>query len=340
MAEASPRVNARLAALRSSAGLEPSAPMNAPAMAPAATMAAATAVEAVMAPTAAARPRSISSALVPWAGARAAASGAASVAVTHPYALRRGEAAIMQRAPMAVSGDLWRSQDMPGLTGQATADPRWRMWRDASAALVAFALVGLVLVGGDLLRLPTGPQPGAAGLVAAAVTPGRTTAPTAIAIAARTPDPSVSLAPLVLTTPTPGSIVTPAPVTVPAAGPTPPLTGPRPPASTPKPTPRPTPKPTPRPTPSLDPAFFCDNYAPVPLQQISCEVATSNGGPVAYQWFVSDDGTTYHPVSDGAGRSVSLSFAVPGYYYVKVILTRGSTSVPSDPAAITVGPLP
>lgn len=338
MAEASPRVNARLAGLRSGLGLEPSAPMNAPAWAPAAAMAAATAAETVMAPTPAARPRSISSALVPWAGARAAASRAASVAVTHPYAPRHGEAAIMQRAPMAVSAALWRSQDMPGLTDRASADPRWRMWRDASAALVAFALVGLVLVGGDFLRLPTGPQPGAPGLVAAAVTPGRTTAPTAIAPA--TPDATVSLEPLVVTTPTPGPIGPPAPVTVPAAGPTPPLTGPRPPAPTPKPTPRPTPKPTPRPTPSLDPAFFCDNYTPVALHQITCEVATSNGGPVAYQWFVSDDGTTYHPVSDGAGRSVSLSFAVPGYYYVKVILTRGSTSVPSDPAAITVGLLP
>ena len=167
MAEATPRVNARLAGLRLGIGPESSAPFDAPAPAPAAAMATATTPEAFIPPTPAARPRSISSALVPWAGARAAASRAASVAVTHAYSVHPGEAAIMRRAPMALDGDLWRSQDMPGDSGRAPADPRWRMWRDASAALVAFALVGLVFVGGDLLRLPSGPQPGGNAVVAA-----------------------------------------------------------------------------------------------------------------------------------------------------------------------------
>ena len=167
MAEATPRVHARLAGLRGGDAAEPAASINAPAMAPAMAVAAAPAPEMVLPPTPA-RPRSISSALVPWAGARAAASRAASVAVTHGYDLRSGEASIMRRAPTAVDGHLWRSQELQGPGGRPPADPRWRMWRDASAALVAFALVGLVLLGGDLLRLPSGPPPATPGLVALA----------------------------------------------------------------------------------------------------------------------------------------------------------------------------
>lgn len=337
VAEATPRVTARLAGLRGDIGPEPSVPFDAPTTAPAPAMATAAAPESFIAPVPAARPRSISSALVPWAGARAAASRAASVAVTHAYSVHPGEAAIMRRAPMALDGDLWRSQDMPGETGRAPADPRWRMWRDASAALVAFALVGLVLVGGDLLRLPSGPPPGGAGLVAAAVTPGPTTA--SVGVVAPTTEPSISPDPLVLITPTPGPVVTPRPVTVPAVQPTPPLTVDRTPAPTPRPTPRPTPKPTPKPTPSLDAAFYCDTYTPAALQPDTCTVATSNSGKVQYRWLVSDDGgATYAPVPKGDGRSVSLTFALPGYYYVEVTVTRGTTSVTSDPAAITVGP--
>jgi hypothetical protein len=335
VAEATPRVTARLAGLRGGIGPESSVPFDAPAMAPAPAMAAA-APESFIPPVPAARPRSISSALVPWAGARAAASRAASVAVTHAYPVHPGEAAIMRRAPMALDGDLWRSQDMPGETGRAPADPRWRMWRDASAALVAFALVGLVLVGGDLLRIPTGPLPPTPGLAAAVSQPSAAPTPTAVAVA----DPSGPQYPLVLITPTPGPVV--APVLVPAADPTPPLTvdrtPPPTPRPTPKPTPRPTPKPTPKPTPSLDPAFYCDTYNPPALQALTCQVATSNGGTVGYQWLVSDDGSAYRPVDLGPdGRSVSLTFALPGYYYVEVVLTRGSTSVTSEPAAFTVG---
>jgi len=64
-----------------------------------------------------------------------------------------------------------------------------------------------------------------------------------------------------------------------------------------------------------------------------------NGGKVTYQWLVSaDGGATYAPVTNGNGRSVSLTFTLPGYYYVEVIVTRGKTSVTSDPAAFTVGP--
>lgn len=286
---------------------------------------------AVMPPIAPARPRSISSALVPWAGSRAAASRAATVAVTHA-AVRPGEAAIMRRAPMALDGDLWRSQEMPGRGGRPPADPRWRMWRDASAALVAFALVGLVLVGGDLLRLPVGPLPPTPGLAAVVTQPSATPTPTAVAVA----DPTAMRDPPVLVTQSPTPFVaTPAPTPAPVA--TPPLTGPTP-RPTPKPTPRPTPKPTPKPTPSLDPAFYCDTYTPAALQTVTCQVATSNGGTVTYQWLVSDDGTTYQPVDAGPdGRSVSLSFPLPGYYYLEVTLTRGQTSVTSDAAAFTVG---
>ena len=68
-------------------------------------------------------------------------------------------------------------------------------------------------------------------------------------------------------------------------------------------------------------------------------MVAGNGGTVTYEWLASDDGTTYQAVSGGSGASVSLSFAVPGYYYVEVILKRGSTTVTSDPAAITVGPI-
>ncbi len=323
MAEATPRVTARLAGLRGGIDPESAVPFDAPPMAPVPAM----------------RPRSISSALVPWAGARAAASRAASVAVAPAYPLHPGEASIMRRAPMALDGDLWRSQDMPGDPGRAPADPRWRMWRDASAALVAFALVGLVLVGGDLLHLPSGPQPRNAGPVAAQLAPERTSAPTPLVAAA---DPSVSLDPPILTTPSPGPIATPVPVTVPAADPTPPLTVDRTPPPThrptPKPTPRPTPQPTPKPTPPLDPAFYCDTYTPTALIPDSCTVAATNGGTVSYQWLISDDGVTYAPADLGPdGRSVSLTFALPGYYYVEVVLTRDSTSITSDPAAFTVG---
>ncbi len=332
MAEATPRVHARLAGLRGGAVTEPLAPINAPAMASATAMAAATAPEMVFSPTPPARPRSISSALVPWAGARAAASRAASVAVTHGYDLRSGEASIMRRAPMALDADLWRSQEMQGPGARPPADPRWRMWRDASAALVAFALVGLVLLGGDLLRLPSGPPPATPGLAADVTHASPTPTPTTVAIV----DPTVLPDTPVLTTPTPGPTATPEP----AAAATPPLTGPTAhPIAPPTKRPTPTPKPTPRPTASLEPAFVCDTYTPVALQAIHCQVVAGNGGTVTYEWLASGDGTTYQAVSGGSGASVSLSFAVPGYYYLEVILKRGSTTVTSDPAAITVGPI-
>jgi hypothetical protein len=319
VAEASPRVHARLAGLRGGVAPQPSAPNYAP--------------EIVRPPTPVARPRSISSALVPWAGARAAASRAASVAVTHGYDLRSGEASIMRRAPMALDADLWRSQELQGPGGRPPADPRWRMWRDASAALVAFALVGLVLLGGDLLRLPSGPAPATPGLAAVAMA-GPTTRPTRVP--APTADPSVSLDPFVLTTPTPGPTATPAP----AAAATPPDTGPTA-HATPPPTKRPTPTPkrTPRPTPTLDAAFFCNTYTPVALVTIHCQVA-DNGGTVTYQWLASDDGgSTFHAVPDNTHQTLDVSFAVPGYYSLEVQVTRGSTTVTSVAAAITVGPI-
>jgi len=327
VAEATPRVHARLAGLRGGGGVEPPAPTYAPVMAQAAAMAAVSVPQAPIAPTAAARPRSIASALVPWAGARAGASAAASVAVRHAYGLRSGEASIMRRAPMALTGDLWRADEPPGGTQATPPDPRWRMWRDASAALVAFALVGLVFVGGDLLRLPAGPPPSTPGL-AVAVRAGPSSAPKASE--ATIPDPAVPQEAPVLTTPTPGPVVTHAPVSTPAA--TPPLTGPH---TTPRPTPKPTPKPTPRPTPvPLQAGFIC----PPPLIagiEMTCQLPIGNGPGVTYQWSVGTDLDSLSPVSTAS--VLHYTFATPDFYYVQLVVSRGGKSAQSY-AAFDVGP--
>ncbi|HXX60539.1 MAG TPA: hypothetical protein VEI48_04550, partial [Candidatus Sulfotelmatobacter sp.] len=73
MAEASPRVMARLAGLVTGLGPDASVPNEAPALA---------APIPVVPPTPAPRPRSISSVLVPWAGNSLAASRAATAAVS------------------------------------------------------------------------------------------------------------------------------------------------------------------------------------------------------------------------------------------------------------------
>ncbi len=263
VSEAAPRVNARLARLGGALDPEPPVPAAAPMAAAAIAQPAPVAAPVMSSPTP--RPRSISSALIPWAGARAGTAAAASVAVAPAYGRHSGEAAVMQRAAMTVGPGLWGPESDPGSVARLPADPRWRMWRDASAALVAFALVGLVLVGGDLLRLPVGPLPPTPGLVAQVGQPSSAPTPTAIALV----DPPVATDPPVLITPSPAPLIVTPP---PTAAATPPETGPSCPSHA-SPRAQTTADAAKHPTPPpLDPAFFCDTYAPVVLVPVTCQV--------------------------------------------------------------------
>ncbi|MFI5261982.1 MAG: hypothetical protein ACHQZR_05475 [Candidatus Limnocylindrales bacterium] len=336
VAEASPRVAARLARLGGGAPWAASGPD------PVVTAPAAAGVPVAQsspppAPSLQARPRSISSALVPWAGNRAAAASAASTSPRPGYVVgaaserHSGESAVMQQAAMVSVPTRWRAVAASPSNGNVAPETRWRIWRDASAALVAFALVALVLLGGDLLRLPAGPPPVTPAVVVAVLTPSLPPRPTPVAVAvAPEAQPPLSTATPIPATPTPA--------------PTPPVTGFGGPqhqsAVTPHPRPRPTPRPKPRPTPTPPTpvaAFVC-SLTNVPVgTPVTCEVPVDNGPKATYDWTISFDGGPFTLASTSA--ILMETFDTPGQYTIQLVVTRAGVSAPGS-GVIQVDPAP
>ncbi|MFI5291946.1 MAG: PKD domain-containing protein [Candidatus Limnocylindrales bacterium] len=219
--------------------------------------------------------------------------------------------------------------DLPPPSGS-----RRRVWRDASAALIAFAAMGLVV----LIALPDqGPPPPAATDVAVVVTPDATGTPAAtepaVALAASPLPTRMAVAlPTERPTPTLPVTVTPRPVQRVAA----PRATSRPtPKPTPRPTPKPpkaTPKPTPRPTP-VPPPIARFTWT-IPGGAGSTTVAFDNNSKtygVAADWLWEfGDGDT-----SGAKNPAAHAFPGSGCYVVSLtVSTSGGSDTLSKPIGV------
>jgi hypothetical protein len=209
---------------------------------------------------------------------------------------------------------------------EATVSRR-RVWRDASAALVVVASIGLVVV----LALPatgtTAPDQSVPPSLLAArssQTPTDYATPLTIALVASPLPTRVDVVlPTEAPTPTLPVTATPPPTQKPAAA-----------RATARPTPKPTPKPTPRPTPRPTPA-------PQPVARFTCSFAAGTsiaftntsktyGVKASWRWDF-DDGSTSTSKSPG-----THTFPDSGFYVVKLkVTTKGGSDTFSR--AIDIG---
>ena len=216
---------------------------------------------------------------------------------------------------------VWMPSVRPGRLLRMPEDPRQRIGRDASAVLLVVAVVGLVLVGANVLQLPgNGTPSGTPGLpvvgVGGSATPnvssGEAPDSTSVAFSTVTPAPS------------PTSVAR-------TAGPTPPVTGrtpvpaiPR--TATPKP---PTPTPVPTPTP-LVAAFDCDRWTIPADAPVTC---TSLVAGASYRWFIGPDLASLVQVGTGPALTYTFSSAYSGNLgYIRLVVTRGPQSATKDGA--------
>jgi hypothetical protein len=249
-----------------------------------------------------------------WEGAGTVDPGYAAAAAAAAETIRRQR----RRQTSAV----WMPSVRPGRLLRMPEDPRQRIGRDASATLLVVAVVGLVLVGANVLQLPGNGTPSG--------TPGLP-----VAVAGGTATPSASRndgadpTPVAFTTSTP----VPTPTSVPATpAPTPPLTGgktpvpaiPRP--ATPKP---PTPTPVPTPTP-LVAAFDCDRWTIPADAPVTC---TSLVAGASYRWLIGPDLASLVQVGTGPTLTYTFSSAYSGNLgYIRLVVTRGPQSATKDGA--------
>jgi hypothetical protein len=205
----------------------------------------------------------------------------------------------------AAAAPVWRPSVRTGRLLRPPEDRRRRMGRDASAALVAIAVLGLVLIGANMLQLPSGsPGPTGPRLVAGLASPVATT---------DDPLPSASSPPIPsLITPSPG--LTRQPVAVVPPSPTPPVTRVIDPTH--KPTPTPTPKPVPTPSPTPPVAAFAGPATGIVGVPVAFTNQSTPGSSA--KWYV--DG-------DLVGNTWDLAYAFEvGDHQVRLVVTRSGKS--------------
>jgi hypothetical protein len=243
-----------------------------------------------------------------WDGGGTVDPGYAAAAAAAAETIRRQR----RRQTAAV----WMPSVRPGRLLRMPEDPRQRMGRDASAVLLVVAVVGLVLLGANVLQLPGGGgasgSPGLRGAVAGgSATPdssqGGGADPTQVAFSTTTPAPTATpTAPPPARTPPVTNDKTSAPATPRLATPRPAVT----PTSTP-----------------LVAAFVCSQAtAGSPL---ICANPTNPSG-ASYQWFVGQDPAALQMVSTDA--TLVHTFDQAGFYYIQLVLTRGNQAATKDGA--------
>ncbi|MGZ3640750.1 MAG: hypothetical protein ACXVAI_00615 [Candidatus Limnocylindrales bacterium] len=207
----------------------------------------------------------------------------------------------------AASAPVWLPSVRTGRLLRQPEDRQRRLGRDASAALVAIAVLGLVLIGANMLQLPSGsPGPTGPRLVAGLASP------------VATPDdplPSASSSPIPsLITPSPG--LTPKPVAVAPASPTPPVTRVIDPTH--RPTPAPTPKPTPTPTPTPTPPVAAFIGPATGIVGVPVAFTNQSTPGSSAKWYVDD-------VLVGSTWDLAYAFEA-GDHQVTLVVTRSGKS--------------